>query len=169
MRISNKGVEFIKRREGTVRDESGMHRPYEDSAGHATIGYGHLLHPGPPIPQDRSISDALAEQLLREDLGNAERAVKIAVKPPLTQPQYDAMVSFFFNLGLGKTFNSNLVQLLNAPIFWEALAEGCRWPGHAVREELLRWNKAGGKTSTGLTNRRMMEANLFLEGDYSLE
>jgi GH24 family phage-related lysozyme (muramidase) len=148
MRLSRAGAELIARFEGFVR------RPYNDAAGHATIGFGHLLHHGPVTPADRerwgTISRDRGLTLLSEDAREAARAVERGVRVPLTQEQFDALVSFVFNVGVGAFASSTLLRRLNA---------GDR-PGAA--DELLRWSRAGGRVLEGLLNRRRAERALFL-------
>ena len=100
--VSEKGLEFIGRFEG-FRD-----MPYNDAAvpPNATIGYGHMIHRGPVTVNDRirykkGITQANALTLLRADAALAVYAVRRYCKVPLTQPQFDALVSFTFNCGAG--------------------------------------------------------------------
>src|SRR3954462_14334785 len=93
-RISKKGVVFIAGFEG-FRSE-----PYNDPAGYATVGYGHLIRYGPVRVTDRPISKRKAIRLLKKDMHKSASAVrKLDLK--LTQAEFDALVSFAFNLGFG--------------------------------------------------------------------
>lgn len=147
MRLSGRGALFIAGMEGTV-----LH-PYNDPAGYATIGIGHLLHKSPVTKADKlrwrrfKAQDAIA--LLRRDVASCEAAVN-RVKVKLTQDQFDALVSFVFNVGIGAFTESTLLRELNA--------------GHynAAADQLLRWDKAGGRHLPGLTSRRIAERKLFL-------
>lgn len=145
MRISEAGIEKIKRHEALRLV------PYKDEAGKWTIGYGHLLKPGEWW--DR-ITEAQAEDLLRQDLAEAEAAVNQAVKVPINSNQYDALVSFVFNVGVTAFRNSTLLKRLNDSDYVAAAAE------------MLRWNKItvdGRKVvSAGLSMRRSRERELFL-------
>ena len=144
MQISDKGLQFIARFEGF------RSKPYRCPAGVPTIGYGHTagVHMSdPPITKD----DAL--DLLRDDVSRFEKAVSDAVRVPLTQSQFDALVSFAFNVGAGALRRSTLLKLLNQ-----------HEPAHVVAAEFLRWNKAGGKVLNGLTRRREAERTMFLRG-----
>jgi lysozyme len=148
MRVSRAGAELIAQFEGFVAT------PYDDAAGHATIGFGHLLHHGRVTSADRtrwgSISRERGLALLAEDARDAERAVEQAVRVPLTQQQLDALVSFVFNVGAGAFRSSTLLRRLNA---------GDR---QAAADELLRWSRAGGQVLDGLLRRRRAERALFL-------
>ena len=144
MKISPAGIAAIKRHEGLR-----LHA-YQDSAGVWTIGHGHTgnVQPG------QHISEAEAEQLLRDDLAQAEAAVNNGVRVPVTQEQYDAMVSLAFNIGGSAFGKSTLLQKLN---------EG---DIHAAANEFLRWDKItvnGAKeVLPGLTSRRRAERAMFL-------
>lgn len=152
--ISDRGLAFIARFEGFVA------RPYNDAAGHATIGYGHLLHLGPVTVRDRiryplGLTKGAALKLLRTDAAKAEAGVNAALKVGVVQAQFDALVSFAFNCGVGALQNSTLLQDING---------GARPP--AIRADFMRWNHAGGRVVPGLTRRRQAEADLFLGSGY---
>lgn len=129
---------------------------YEDVAGHATIGVGHLVHKGNITPADRKgpfgkgITRQQGMDLLRQDAQRMVQAVRDAVTVPLSQQQFDALVSFTFNVGAGALRRSTLLKRVNAKDFAN------------VEQEFLKWNKAGGKVFAGLTRRRQAEAALFL-------
>jgi lysozyme len=148
MRLSHAGVELIARFEGFVP------RPYNDAAGHATIGFGHLIHHGPVTASDRrnwgTMSRARGLALLADDAREAAGAVEQAVQVALSQEQFDALVSFTFNVGGGAFRSSTLLRKLNA---------GER---HGAADELLRWSRAGGRVLEGLLTRRRAERALFL-------
>ena len=90
MRTSENGVELIKRFEGLELEA------YQDIAGIWTIGYGHT---GSDVQPGMKISERDAEELLRRDLKPREQAVEGAVKVPLNQNEFDALVSFVYNVG----------------------------------------------------------------------
>ena len=148
MRLSRKGAELIAGFEGFVP------RPYNDAAGHATIGFGHLLHRGPVTATDKArwgtISRDRGIALLLQDAREAERAVAEAVRVTLTQEQFDALVSFVFNVGAGAFRSSTLLKKLN------------RGDEREAADELLRWTRAGGRVLEGLLRRRRAERALFL-------
>lgn len=142
MKTSQSGVNLIKSFEGF------RSKAYICPAGVLTIGYGHT---GSDVKSDSVIEVQRAEILLRKDLVRFEEAVKRLVKIPLNQNQFDALVSFTYNLGIGALEESTLLRRLNAK----------ESPCDVAKEELPRWNKAGGKVLSGLTRRRMAEADLF--------
>ncbi|CAI8944636.1 MULTISPECIES: lysozyme [Kosakonia] len=136
------GLTLIKSFEGLSLEK------YRDAVGKWTIGYGHLILPNENFPQ--ALSKVEAEDLLRADLGMTERGVHKYVTVDLNQNQFDALVAFAFNVGLGNLQNSTLLRLLNQGQYQEAA------------DQLPRWNKAGGKILAGLTRRRDAERALFL-------
>lgn len=145
MQLSNAGLEFIK------GFEKLRLAPYNDSDNppNCTVGYGHLVHPGPVTPADQSITEPQAIDYLKQDVAYAEHTVSHLVKVPLSQNQYDALVSFVFNVG-GRSFEtSTLLKALNAG------------GAEQVPAQLLRWDKTGGVASTGLLRRRKAEAAMW--------
>lgn len=123
--------------------------PYRCPANILTIGFGHTKG----VKKNMRLTKQEAENLLRDDMKIYEADVKRLVDVPLTQYQFDALVSFVFNLGSGAFSGSTLRKKLNAGDY------------SAVPAQLMRWNKArvGGKLQplTGLTRRRAAEAALF--------
>lgn len=142
--ITKTGLELIKRWEGFSADV------YMDAAGLATIGYGHLLRPGESYPG--GISEMEAEKLLAKDVGIAEWAVLTFIKVPLSDEQFDALISWTFNLGGGALQRSTMRRKLN------------RGNYNAVPVEMMRWVFAGGRRLKGLVNRRKEEGSLFKQG-----
>lgn len=142
--ISKKGLDLIKKYEG-LRLEA-----YKDSAGILTIGYGHTktVKPGMVINQD------MANLLLKTDVMDAETAVRDLVNIELTQNQFDALVSFVFNVGRRNFERSTLLKKLNDGKILEA------------GEEFMKWTKArqpgGLRELPGLVKRRAEEKVLFL-------
>lgn len=122
-------------------------KAYLDTGGVWTIGYGHT---GPEVVEGLTITLDGAERLLREDLRTAEGHVNKLVKVALTQNQFDALVSFVYNIGGGAFKESTMLRLLNAGDY-----EG-------AANQFPRWNKDNGKVVAGLTNRRREERELFL-------
>lgn len=145
MQTSDKGIALIKQFEGCKLTA------YQDSVGVWTIGYG-WTQPvdGKPIRAGMTIKQETAERLLKTGLVSYESDVYRLVKVGLTQGQFDALVSFTYNLGARSLSTSTLLRKLNAGDYAGAA------------DELLRWNKAGGKVLNGLTRRREAERALFL-------
>lgn len=145
MQTSEKGIALIKQFEGCKLTA------YQDSVGVWTIGYG-WTQPvdGKPIRAGMTIKQETAERLLKTGLVGYESDVSRLVKVGLTQGQFDALVSFTYNLGARSLSTSTLLRKLNAGDYAGAA------------DEFLRWNKAGGKVLNGLTRRREAERALFL-------
>jgi lysozyme len=139
MKIKN--ISLIKKHEG-LRLEAYLPTPNDVW----TIGYGHTH----TAKQGQKITGAQAEALLRKDITWAEEAVNKSVVVPLTQNQFDALVSFVFNVGAGAFGSSTLLRLLNSKDY-----EG-------AANQFLRWNKQKGVVLKGLTKRREEERKLFL-------
>jgi GH24 family phage-related lysozyme (muramidase) len=149
---SPKGLTFL------IAEEGFIPYAYNDPAGHATFGVGHLLHRGACTPADRAKwgskaapkPRALVERVLREDLAKRyEPAVRDAVKKPLKPHQFDALLSLCFNIGTNGFKNSTVVRRLNAGDF------------RGAADAILMWNKP-----SMLIPRRRRERELFLSGTY---
>lgn len=116
----------------------------------ATIGYGHTTQAGPPIvTKGMRITTEEAQRILEADLLAVEVAVREAVKVPLNDNQFGALVSLTFNIGSGAFRRSTLLRKLNQRDYAGAA------------DEFKRWNKSNGKVLPGLTLRRKAEAGLF--------
>jgi lysozyme len=138
--IGQSGLSLIKQYEGLKL------KAYLCPAGVPTIGYGHTK----TAYLGQVINEAQADSLLRSDLKWAESAVNRYVKVLITQNQFDALVSFVFNVGERAFRGSTLLKRLNSMKFDE------------VPAQLMRWNKAGGRVLSGLARRRQSEAELFM-------
>ncbi len=160
LKSSDDGVNFIKEFEGTGPIKDGKLQKYNDVANLPTIGYGHLLTDsekasntvkinGQSVDISNGITPEQAVALKKQDLVRFEKAVSENVKVPLTQSQYDSLVSFSFNVGDGAFKKSTLLKKLNSGDY------------AAVPSELSKWDKAGGRQVKGLTRRRQAEADLF--------
>lgn len=139
--ITQDGIDLIKRFEGfspTV---------YICPAGYPTIGYGHLVREAAQYEQ--GITEAEAEELLRRDLRAAQNAVLRLIDVPLTDGQFDALVSFTFNLGAGALQRSTLRRKVN------------RQAHNEVPEQFMRWVWAGGIILDGLKRRRTFEVQTY--------
>ena len=139
MKTSQKGIDLIKQFEGCHL------AAYKCPAGKWTIGYGHTKG----VSAGDKITRSQAESYLRADLATFEKGVEKAVKVKLNQYQFDALISFTFNCGLGAFKSSTLLKKLNAGDYKGAGAE------------LLKWNKSNGRVLAGLTRRRKAEKVLF--------
>lgn len=142
MIISPDGLALIKLFEGF------RPMPYICPGGFPTVGVGHLIRQGEDFTQ--GITEAEAEDLLRRDVEQFERAVVRLTPRQLDQGQFDALVSFTFNLGVGAYQRSTLRQ--------------CVIAGHddLVPDQFLRWTRAGGMVRLGLVRRRKAEAALYM-------
>lgn len=140
MHISTEGLALIRRFEGFSAT------PYADAAEKMTIGYGHLIRPGERF--DR-ICAKQAEALLRADTEVAGKAVLACIAVSLSQPRFNALCSFTFNVGAGALSRSTLRRLINQGRHAE------------VPAELARWVWAGGKKLPGLIARRQAEGELY--------
>jgi lysozyme len=156
MKVSQKCIEQIK------KDEGVRNKPYQCPALLWTVGVGHVIDPphakvpfaerkALPIPAgwDRVLSADEIDEILRTDLARFEAGVLRLIKVPLTQGQFDALVSFSFNVGLGNLQNSTLRMKVNRSEF------------EAAAEQFLVWTKAGGKVLPGLVKRRTHEKEMF--------
>lgn len=143
MKTSERGLALIKLYEGCSLT------PYICAAGYPTIGYGHVITIGEAKRFAGGISMNTAELLLKLDLYKAEQAVMRHTKVPLTQSQFDALVSFVFNLGGGRYGASTLRQKLNRSDYSGAAGQ------------FPRWVYAAGKKLVGLVRRRAAEKRLF--------
>ena len=133
------GLSLIKKFEGCELEA------YQCSAGVWTIGYGHTKG---VTPSD-SISQEEAEQMLVDELHEYESYVNEYVTVPLSQNQFDALVSWVYNLGPANLKASTMLKVLNSGEYED------------VPAQIKRWNKAGGKVLEGLIRRREAEACLF--------
>lgn len=139
MKTSNKGIELIKRHEGFRA------RAYRCPAGILTIGYGHTGG----VKSGDVITEAQGEAYLRADLATAERAVN-AAKVPLSQNQFDALISFTFNVGVGNFNRSTLLRKIRVNANDPTIAN-----------EFRKWRNGGGKVLPGLVKRREDELKLY--------
>ena len=139
MIINKKGMDLIKEFEG-FRTHA-----YQDSAGVWTIGYGHTKG----VQPTDIISAAQGDKMLADELSEYENYVKTLVTVPLHQHQFDALVSWTYNLGPTNLKNSGMLKVLNQGRY------------DLVPNEMRRWNKANGIVLDGLVKRREAEAQLF--------
>jgi len=145
MEISQEGLALIKKFEGCELEA------YKCAAGVWTIGYGSTKG----VKEGDSISQEDADKLLTHEMKEYEGYINDLVEVDLEQNQFDALVSWVFNLGPANLKSSTLLKVLNAKDY-----EG-------VPAQIKRWNKAGGKVLQGLVRRREAESLLFTGEDWS--
>jgi lysozyme len=154
MQVGQRGKNLFKEWEGLITHE------YLDSGGAPTIGIGHLLTrsertsgkiviKGQALDYRNGLTEQQCWDLLDQDLEGAERAVNEAVTVPLNQNQFDALVSFTFNVGDGAFRGSTLLKLLNQVQYDQ------------VPTQLRRWIMDNGHVVQGLINRREKEITLW--------
>jgi len=162
MKISDNGINMLKRFEGSVKI-GNRHVIYDDKTGRpvnadkelpagATIGYGHLIKSGEDFKH--GITERQATEILRSDISTAERAIKDNITVPLSQNQYDALVSLAYNIGAKNFADSTVVKYVNDSNYHNA-----KYP--TLESAWMAWNKSGGREMAGLTDRRHQEFNLF--------
>jgi lysozyme len=144
MKISNKGLQFIKAEEGY------RSKVYICAAGYPTIGYGHVCTPFEIEKYKGGLLPEEGGKLLERDLNRFEKSVNRLTAVPLTQNQYDALVSFTFNVGTGALQRSTLRMKLNRAEY------------DAAAEEFPKWCRGGGRILKGLLRRRLREQRVFL-------
>ena len=139
METSKTGLDLIKHFEGCELEA------YKCPAGVWTIGYGHTKD----VEEGDTISKEQAEEMLVEELHEYENYVNEYVNVALSQNQFDALVSWVYNLGPANLKASTMLKVLNSGKYED------------VPAQIKRWNKAGGKVLEGLIRRREAEACLF--------
>lgn len=149
MNLTDRGLEFIAAWEGGC-----LTKVYRDVAGYPTIGVGHLITDAEHFEEGREYDRDMLMGLFREDIKIYENAVDRHVKVPLEPWEFDALVSWTFNLGESNLSRSTMLRKLNA-------SQRSSVPG-----EMARWNRAGGREVYGLTRRREAEGVLFSAGVY---
>lgn len=146
MKLDNNGYKLITKHEGLSL------KPYLCPARIPTIGYGNTYYPdGKRVTLlDKEITKQEAFEMFKEVADRFAKRVNSLVTKPLTQNQFNALVSFAYNVGTGNFSSSTLLKKVNVN------------PNDlSIKSEFMKWNKAGGKVLTGLTNRRNEEATLY--------
>lgn len=143
MRVSHKGIELIKKFEGCKLEA------YLDSVGVPSIGYGHTKD----VKIGMKITQEEAEKLLRSDIAPIEKTLN-GLNINLSQGEFDALVSWCFNLGLGNFKSSTMYRFIVS-----------KKSDLEITDQMVKWHNAGGKPLLGLKRRRCEEANLFLGKD----
>lgn len=160
MKTSDAGVALIRKWEGCydLKTVPGKVASYLCPAGVPTIGIGSTRYmDGRPVKYNLETPDTItieeAEELLKYEIKNScESTIERLVKVPLLQSQYDALVSFVYNVGSGAFGDSTLLRMLNLGDY------------QGAADQLLRWNIGGGRVLLGLLRRREDERALFLTG-----
>ena len=136
-----------------ARFEGKRLKPYQDTGGIWTVGYGstYNIDAKRPVNQSDIIDDATAIRWLKSQVGTFQNQVKAVIKVPVNQNKVDSLTSLAYNIGINAFKSSLLLRLLN---------EGK--PDIEVADQFLRWNKVNGIISNGLTIRRKAERDLFL-------
>ena len=145
MKTSAEGLALIKKFEGLELTA------YQCAAGVWTIGYGHTKD----VQEGDEWSEAHADHMLEVELEEFEEYINDNVTVALSQNQFDALVSWVYNLGPANLKASTMLKVLNSGDY-----EG-------VPAQIQRWNKAGGKVLEGLIRRRKAEALLFIGRDWN--
>jgi len=150
--LSQEGANLVKAFESCLKRDParpGYFMPYYCPAGVLTIGWGHTNHHGRTFDTSTRWTQAECDAEFVSDMRGFERAVKKRVKVPLTQYQFDALVSFAYNCGEGNLAKSTLLRKVNAG-------------DHAgAARQFAAWNKGGGRVLSGLVRRRASEALLY--------
>lgn len=140
MSPSDKALDLIRQFEGLRL------AAYKCPAGVPTIGYGTTRG----VKMGMTVTKDEAEKLLQADVTPFSDRINKLVKVKLNQNQFDALVSFVYNVGSGAFADSTMLKLINQNLLDDAA------------NQFIRWNKANGEVLTGLTRRRMTERDLFL-------
>ncbi len=151
--VTPEAITLIKRFEGCHKSDSkGNYKSYRCLSGKWTIGYGHTH----AVRSGMSATLEECEDFLKEDLKRTGAHIRQSVSVPLTQPQFDALVSFVFSVGVVNFRKSSLLTKLNKGDY------------NAIPAEIMKWNRAKveGEISalSGLTRRRTAEASLWTVG-----
>ena len=147
MRIDNTGRDFIYKQEGVKL------KAYKDVAGIPTIGVGFTFYPGgKKVAMGDVITLAQCDTMFTAIVSNFEDAVTKAVKVPINQNQFNALVSFSFNVGTVAFSSSTLLKKINS-----------KSPEADIRAQFALWKKAGGKIVDDLVERRKDEADLYFK------
>ena len=143
MKLDKKGINLIKSFEGCKLTAYKVHRNEK----YYTIGYGHY---GADVKKGQKISSKRATEILEQDLEKFEKAVNVAVRVPITQSMFNALVSFTYNVGVGALKSSTLIKYVNSKEYNKA------------SNEFSKWTKCGGVVLAGLVKRRAKEKKEFL-------
>ena len=143
MKLDKKGIKLIKSVEGCRLTAYKVHRNEK----YYTIGYGHY---GADVRKGQKISSKRATEILEQDLEKFEKVVNVAVRVPITQSMFNALVSFTYNVGAGALKSSTLIKYVNSKEYNKA------------SNEFSKWTKCGNVVLAGLVKRRAKEKKEFL-------
>ncbi len=147
MKVTQEAIDLIKHFEGFRANA------YHDATGILTIGYGHTSMAGPPaVHVDDVVTAAQAEEILATDVEKFATGLRPLLHRELSAPQFSALVSFAYNVGLANVAKSSVLTAVNAGDF------------EVVPRRLSLWVKAGSQTLPGLVKRRAAEAAMFASG-----
>ena len=149
LQLSAAGAGLIQHYESCLEPVGNHYAAYLDPVKIPTIGWGHTNHHGRKFKMGDKWTRQECDEEFLKDMRIFEKGVRDLVKVPLSQNQFDALVSFSYNVGTGALGKSTLLKKLNAGDY------------KGAAEEFKKWNKAGGKVLKGLTRRRESEANVF--------
>lgn len=146
MKLNNDGYRLIAKHEGF------RSKPYLCPAKIPTIGYGNTYYPdGKRVTLlDKEITEQQGFEMFKEIADRFARKVSRLVTSPINQNQFNALVSFAYNVGMGNLMKSTLLKKVNA-----------NHNDFTIRNEFMKWNRANGKELRGLTLRRRDEANIY--------
>jgi len=147
MEINQSGIDLVKKFEGSRLNA------YLDSVNVPTIGYGATFYEnGNKVKIGDKISQQRADELLTYHLNLFAKGITPLITSKVNSNQFSALVSFAYNLGVGNLKNSTLLKKVNAN------------PNDtSIRDEFIKWNRAGGNVLAGLTRRRNAEADLYFK------
>jgi len=160
-RTLDMNYKFSGKGEGALKVAEGFEwKPYKDSAGHLTIGYGHKIKKGETFT---TLTEEQAEQLMRQDVAPIVRFLNVHLDTLITQNQFDALVMFIFNIGETRFLSSSVFENLKGRKYDEATVPWSKWIN--VTAEVV-CKETGEKIKKlipcdGLINRRKMEIQLF--------
>jgi len=147
--LTDAGAHLIQHFEGCLTPHEGKYKAYKCPAGVWTIGWGSTHHGGWDIDTTTRWTAGECHEAFLKDMASFERSVRKLVTVPLTEHQFDALVSFAYNCGEGNLKKSTLLKCVNRGDHKQAAAE------------FHKWNKANGKALAGLTRRRASESLLY--------
>lgn len=168
MELSENGKKFIEQWEGRraklYDDATGKTIAHaRDAAGNPSIGIGHLVSKNDTRYDGVTLTDAAIDKLFSEDIAQSVTYInKIENTVPLNQNQFDALVSFIYNIGPGKAFVKSGLFVLKNGLPSTLYTKLCGLDFSGAAEEFPKWINSNGKPSEGLRRRRLAEQKLFL-------